>query len=143
MLLDITRPIHPEMAIYPNNPPVVFEQVEVADAAAGVSGLTRISLGSHTGTHMDAPGHVRFGEPGTRVYDLEQLCGPVEVVEVGAEEIITAKDLPATLRERVLLKTRNSEGDMNVFDENFVALDESAAHELVRRGIRLIGTDGL
>lgn len=143
MLIDITRPIHPEMAIYPGNPLVTFTQVAVADESAGVSGLTEVCLGSHTGTHMDAPGHIRFGEPGARVYDLEQLCGAVEVVEVGAESVIGVVDLPTTTMERVLFKTRNSEGDMNMFNEKFVALDESAAAELVARGVRLVGIDGL
>src|SRR3989338_5034877 len=119
MLIDITRPIHPEMAIYPSNPLVTFRQVVAADAASGVSGLTEICLGSHTGTHMDAPGHIRFGEPGARVYDLDQLCGAAEVVEVGlvagGGSVIGREDLPPTVSERVLFKTKNSEGDVNVF----------------------------
>lgn len=143
MLIDITRPIEEAMAIYPGNPAVVFKQVAEADESVGVSGLTEIRLGSHTGTHMDAPLHIRSGEPGIGVYELEQLCGPAEVVEVGVENVIGAADLPATTLERVLFKTSNSAGDMRVFDEDFVALDESAASELVARGVRLVGIDGL
>ncbi|MEK7557284.1 MAG: cyclase family protein, partial [Patescibacteria group bacterium] len=79
---------------------------------------------------------------GTAAYPLEQLVGEAEVIEVPAAEVITAADWPMTMRERVLVKTRNSQTPSGQFDPTFVALDESAAIELVRRGVVLIGVDG-
>lgn len=141
-IIDITRPIHAGMALYPGNPGVVFEQV--AKAAADSSALTKISLGSHTGTHIDAPSHIKAGADGTAAYDLEPMIGPAEVIELKLKDqkIILAEDLPEITAERVVIKTRNSDGDPNVFDPDFVALDESAAQRLVDSGVQLIGIDG-
>lgn len=141
-LIDISIPIHPKMVIYPNNPGVAFEHV--SEVSEGANAITRMTLGTHTGTHLDAPRHVDVSARGVSAYSLEQLNGSAEVVDLTRlESVITAADLPPTQAERVILKTRNSTGDMNLFDENFVALDESAAEEIVKRGVRLIGLDAL
>ena len=146
MIFDITRPIHPGMALYPGNPEVIFERVQEASATANA--LTKITLGSHTGTHIDAPSHIATGAPGASSYTFEQLIGEAQVIELGITNqelrggIITAADLPETSSKRILVKTKNSTGDPNVFDPNFVALDESAAQEFVERGVKLIGIDG-
>lgn len=130
------------MAIYPNNPGVQFELVQ--RAGGGKNALTRVTLGTHTGTHIDAPAHIHVEGKGAFAYQLEQLCGPAEVVDVAhLESVITAADMPPTREARVLFKTRSSAGDPDVFDEDFVALDDSAAVELVRRGVRLVGLDAL
>ena len=147
--IDITRPIHPGMAVYPGNPVAIFEQV--AAAGPDTSALTKLMLGSHTGTHIDAPSHIAAGAAGTAAYPLEQLIGPAQVIHVEARSrkqeaggsVITAQDLPTTTVPRVLIKTANSNGDPNTFDPDFVALDESAAEELVRRNVTLVGLDAL
>ncbi|MBI1833229.1 MAG: cyclase family protein [Candidatus Andersenbacteria bacterium] len=127
------------MAIYPGNPAVVLE--EAATASNTSSALTRITLGSHTGTHIDGLSHITKGAAGTGSYALEPFIGEAQVIAVDAETI-TAAILPKTAVERVLIKTKNSAVDINTFDPDFVALDESAAQELVNRGIKLIGIDG-
>lgn len=139
MVIDISRPIHPAMGIYPGNPDVVFASYQ--KASADKSALTAITLGSHTGAHIDAPAHIHEGADGADSYSLDILVGPAEVVDVSAGEVITAADLPETSQERVLIKTVNSQKDIDTFDPSFVALDESAAAELVRRGVKLVGID--
>jgi len=142
MLIDITRKIHPGMAIYPNNPRVDFEQKQ--RAGEGKNALTLIHLGSHTGTHIDAPSHIHDSGAGALEYSLDHINGPAEVVDVSQlDKVITSGDIPGTISDRVLFRTRNSLGDPDVFDDDFVALDDSAADELVRRGTRLVGLDAL
>jgi arylformamidase len=141
MVIDITRRIHAGMAIYPGNPGVTIRQIQ--KAGDGVSALSEISLGSHTGTHIDAPSHIVEGAAGVDGYDLELMMGPAEVVDLSrVESVIGAADLVATTTSRVLIKTKNSTADPDIFTPDFVALDESAAKELVRRGVKLIGIDG-
>ncbi len=141
MLIDITRPVHPAMAIYPGNPEVQLEQVAYASATS--SALTRITIGSHTGTHIDALSHIKAGGAGTDSYQLDQMIGKAEVIDLTEKErIILAADLPETTQERILIKTSNSFAPVDQFDSNFVALSDSAAQELVNRGIKLVGIDG-
>ncbi len=142
MLIDISRPIHPKMAIYPGNPAVEF--IPVQEASATQSALTQVVLGSHTGTHIDAPSHIDSRGKGTDIYSLDALLGLAEVIDLSpVSSIISAQDIPPTSTERILFKTRNSQEDPNVFDIEFVALDESAAEECVRRGVKLVGIDAL
>jgi arylformamidase len=140
--IDITRPIHPGMAIYPNNPAVLFEQLQTASAQT--SALTKITIGSHTGTHIDAPSHITAEAVGTGQYSLDQLNGPCTVIDLTAvANIITDDDIPVTSTERIILKTQNSFSDRDTFDETFIALDERAAQKLVEAGVKLVGIDAL
>lgn len=141
MITDISRPIHAHMAIYPQNPAVNIATIR--EASSGKTALSEITLGSHTGTHIDAPSHIHSGGKGVDVYSLEQLIGDAQVVEIDSSvETINGKDIPPTSCERVLLKTKNSQNDINTFVDSFVALSEDGAQELLRRNIRLIGVDG-
>lgn len=140
--IDITRTIHLGMAIYPNNPPVTMLQVQAA--GAGKNALSQVTLGTHTGTHIDTPAHIHAGGAGALTYTLEQMNGTCEVVDVAQlPSVISAADIPPTTQSRILFKTRNSAGDQNTFTDDFVALDDSAAAECVRRGITVVGLDAL
>src|SRR6185369_13999031 len=73
--------------------------------------LSRLSLGSHAGTHVDAPYH--FVADGTTVDELplEILIGKARVVSVPVRDAIGREHLEALdLRDdiRLLIKTRNS-----------------------------------
>ncbi len=60
--VDVSVPLRSGMVHWPDNPPVRIERM--LDIERGdVANVSTISLGSHTGTHMDAPIHfVRGGE---------------------------------------------------------------------------------
>ncbi|WP_275264650.1 cyclase family protein [Halobellus captivus] len=87
--VDLTRPIESGMPVYPGDPPVIVEP----HATHGDDGyrVSRLGLGSHTGTHVDAPAHVdpagatldSFG-PG----DLRFTARVVDCRDVGAGEAI-------------------------------------------------------
>ena len=54
--IDISVPLHTGMVHWPDNPPVVIERmldIERGDVAT----VSKLSMGVHTGTHMDAPRH--------------------------------------------------------------------------------------
>lgn len=140
MLIDISRSIHAAMAIYPNNPAVSIRSIQ--KATDGASALSEILIGSHTGTHIDAPSHIDPMGAGVDIYSLDQLIGPCDVMDVvNNVSVIHGVDLSPTTSPRVLIKTHNSLMSPDEFDPDFVALAEDAAEELVRRGVRLVGID--
>lgn len=110
--------------------------------------LSRISMGTHTGTHVDPPAHFIAGGLTVDQLPLEVLVGPAVVVDVPEVKSITAAlleglGLPRSL-ERVLFKTRNGGlREQRGFQEGYVYLEESAARWLVERGVRLVGIDYL
>ena len=144
-IIDISLPISPEMPIWPGDPrpeltPVASLEVE------GVQ-VSRLVLGTHTGTHLDAPRH--FIPRGRTIdqLDLGALVGVCRVVEVlSAEGHISRADLQRVELhpgERLLLKTRNSQQPTRqTFAPDCAALDPSAADYVCEQGIRLVGIDG-
>lgn len=130
------------MAVYPGNPAIYFDRA--ASATDTVSALTKITLGSHTGTHIDAPAHIDPRGPGTAAYSLEAMVGPATVLDLSSvPDVISASDVPPFAAARVVIKTNNSAGDINTFNPDFVALSEEAARVLVERGVSLVGIDAL
>jgi|1186.fasta_scaffold05283_3 arylformamidase len=97
-LIDVTAPIRAGMPVYPGDPPVRMELAQaIADGDA--YNVTRLDLGLHTGTHVDAPVHAIDGGAGIEALPLDALVGPAEVV-----------DFPGRLpgAPRILLRARGA-----------------------------------
>src|SRR3979411_84221 len=62
-LVDISVPIRDAMAVYRGNPPVRIRPAMTLPKD-GVN-LSELCLGSHTGTHVDAPSHFIKGGKGS------------------------------------------------------------------------------
>jgi arylformamidase len=147
-LIDVSVTIRPLMPIYPGDPGVDIALAH-AIARGDPANVSRLQLGAHTGTHVDAPRHFSEDGPGADELALESLVGPCVVADVtGATsridaQLIDSLDLDEGT-ERVLLKTPNSRlWERDAFASDFVALDRSGADALVRRGVRLVGIDYL
>jgi arylformamidase len=145
-LLDVSAPLRQGLPTYPNNPEFELQPLKrIADG--GSSNVSRLVLGTHTGTHVDAPRH--FFDDGVSVDELalNLLIGRARVVEINKRGPITAGDLAAAgLREdlRVLFRTPNSAlWNSNVFHEEYAHLTDSGARYLVEQGVKLVGIDYL
>jgi arylformamidase len=144
-LYDLTRPLSPALPIYPGDPPLTIEPVERI-AEGSKANVTRIAMGTHTGTHVDAPRH--FFDSGAAIDELslELLIGPARVLEIEADSAVDADALDGLVRgdERVLLKTRNSLlWQSPRFESDYVHLTEPAARRLLDHGVKLVGIDYL
>jgi arylformamidase len=145
---DVSVPIRAGMPIYDGNPGVALDRAS-SIAAGDPANVSRLTLGVHTGTHLDAPLHFIDGAAGAEGIPLEAVYGPAVVVDataVVADALGEAEleDLAVPEAERVLLKTRNSELWARAdFTRDFVRLDGSGARFVVARGIRTIGIDYL
>ena len=145
--LDISVPIRDAMVHWPGDPSVRVERVhsmERGDAA----NLSAISMGVHTGTHMDAPLHfIREGK-GIDDIPLDVVVGRARVIEIYDTESIKPEELTRhRLRrgERILFKTPNSSRvwKTDAFVEDFVFISKEAASFLAERGVRVVGVDYL
>jgi arylformamidase len=145
-LLDVSVPLVAGMPAYPGNPDFELQPVKrIADG--GSSNVSRLVLGTHTGTHVDAPRH--FIDDGLTVdaLSLDLLIGRARVVEISKRGGIGVEELAeAGLREdiRVLLKTSNSAlwNDTH-FHQDYTYITEEGARYLVEQGVKVIGVDYL
>jgi arylformamidase len=144
--IDVSVPLAPGLATYPGNPEFELHAIKRI-AAGGSSNVSRLVLGTHTGTHVDAPRH--FFDEGAAVdaLPLDLLIGRARVLQISRRGGITREDLAgAGLREdlRVLLKTANSGlWSGQPFREDFTHLTESGARYLVEQGVKVVGIDYL
>lgn len=146
-IYDVTVPLRPGMVTYAGEPgPTLhFSSLISKGDSANVSVL---SLGSHTGTHVDAPHHFLDGASTVDLLPLEALLGPAYVIEHRSPEHVTAADLEAAVvpseTPRLLLKTPNGRfWDDDQFHTDFIGLTADAAEWLVRRRFLLVGIDYL
>jgi kynurenine formamidase len=145
-LIDLSHPLRTGMPIFPQDPEVVLEP------AGGLEPwrVTRLGLGTHSGTHIDAAAH--FVPEGRTIdsYPLERFVLPAYVapVEASAGTAIGRAALQARLPDdpagcAVLLRT----GWDRYWGEEFALghpyLGVDAAAWLAAAGVSLVGTDAL
>jgi arylformamidase len=146
-IYDVSVPLRLGMPTYAGEPGPELQYLKQI-ARGDSANVTALSLGSHTGTHVDAPHHFLDGRSTVEEMPLESLVGTAQVVELTEQRHITAADLeaagiPAASR-RLLLKTPNSAfWDHDDFHTDFVGLTGDAALWLVDHGFFLIGIDYL
>jgi len=148
MIYDVTVPITNSMPVWPGDPPVRLSRKShpSRDKSHSVR-FTAIEMGSHTGTHIDAPFHMIEGGKRLEEFSLETLTGKVTVFEIpDARSLGRLQLAPLNWRgvERVFFKTENSKHWQDgKFYEEFVYLEPDGAEFLVQQGIRLVGIDYL
>jgi arylformamidase len=149
-VVDLTHPLREGMTSFPgfNHPRTEVTQL----ARHGVEGRAtrRLVLGTHTGTHVDAPLH--FIPDGNTIdrLDLDVLIGPARVLdltpaeplqEIGVDRL-RAAGADESAPPRLLLRFDWDErfGGLGFYDES-PYLSEEAARWLVERGVKLLGMD--
>lgn len=146
-LLDVSVLIRPGVPTYPGNPE--FELQAVKRIAQGASSnVSRVVMGTHTATHVDAPRHFFDDAPGVDGLALDLLIGRARVIDLPHRGGITADQLAAAgLREdlRVLLRTPNSAlwNNTGGFHEDYTYVTENGARYLVDQGVKVVGVDYL
>ncbi|MEX2162364.1 MAG: cyclase family protein [Anaerolineales bacterium] len=147
---DVSLTISPEMPVWPGDGGIQIQRIEKIEGGAPAN-VSRMQMGVHTGTHVDAPYH--FLKDGLTVESLplKILVGRAYVIHLRDDvdlitpEVLEAAGIPPRTR-RVLIRTRNSKQwskGYRAFQEDFVGVDVKAAEYLVKRGVKLIGVDYL
>ncbi|MFT4231166.1 MAG: cyclase family protein [Leucobacter sp.] len=148
-MIDLSHPIVDGMTVYPGDPAVSIEPA-LTVGRDGV-GVVRLGIGSHTGTHVDAPAHTVAGGRTIDGFALDELCGEALVLDVadrvGERTRIDGAMLGIDGLERVpaivLVRTgwdRCFEGDRYL---RHPYLTGAAAAALLGLGMRVLGIDAL
>lgn len=144
--IDVSVPIQTGMVHWPDNPPIVVD-LQQSIARGDTANVSKLSMGVHTGTHMDAPRHFFADGIGIEQVPLDAVIGPARVVAVTDPVSIKRAELePLNLQpgERILFKTSNSARWQDPsFDEHFVYITHEAAQYLADKQVRTVGVDYL
>lgn len=143
---DISAPLRGDLPVWPGERGLHRELV--AEQPEDPATVSHLSMGAHTGTHVDAPVHFLPGGGGVETFPPDAFVGRCHVLDlrdvperIGADDL-RRRDLPAGT-ERILARTRNSGWSRTerAFREDYVAYDLSAAQWCLDRGVRLLGID--
>ena len=148
-LVDLTYPIHEGMTTFMTHWHPVVEITQLGRHGIENRETRKLVLGTHTGTHCDAPSHFIPGGQTVDAIPLDTLVGPASVVDFTdsqpGRELEVAdfeRELGDPRPERVLMRFDWSDnwGTMAYYtDHPFISQD--AARWLVERGVRLLGMD--
>ncbi|MBI4284399.1 MAG: cyclase family protein [Chloroflexi bacterium] len=145
-IYDVSLTIQPGMLVWPGNAPVTVDTVK-ALSRGDSSNVSLLHIGTHTGTHVDAPRHFIPDAPGVDNISPEVLVGPTRLFhlpQVHRLDRPVLEKLDLTGVARLLLGTHNSTLlRKQEFDSSYTFLTEDGARYLAEEGIRLVGIDYL
>lgn len=145
--IDISLTIHPDMPYWPDNPAVSIKPSQCL-AHGDVCNVSQLTIGTHTGTHVDGINHFIKGGMGIDCMPLDATIGKARVIEIKDPQQITVAELePHNIQagERILFKTQNSDKALKsaTFIEDFVHISTEAANYLAEKKVRTVGVDYL
>jgi arylformamidase len=143
---DITRTLRQSIAPWPGDTSFNYRLTwQMADGASVNVGA--VTMGTHNGTHADAPLHFLADAPGIDAVDIAAFVGPAFVIDVSATGLsITREHLRNAAPHleagvpRLLLKT-GAWPDDSRFPERIPTLAGDVAGWLGSFGVRLLGLD--
>lgn len=148
-IIDISRTIHPGMEMYPGDVGPQITKISGLDEGESYN-ISCITLGTHTGTHVDPPLHILHDGAGmervpldnlvgnARVLDLSSINRPIEVTDIAPLETVGI----------ILLKGGPGDSDDSGSSGSRVAscgacLTASCTRYLMDIGIKTIGTNAI
>lgn len=146
-VIDLTHPITNEIPVYfPWHPPTALEQT--ATYRDNRCEVRRLSIGTHTGTHIDAPSHVLEGHPTLDQYDPGLWYVNAQVLDFTPRESkkeITKEEMKKKFMKKgagVLVKTgwdvRFGKKD---YYTTYPAISNEAAEFLVEMEVPVLAAD--
>jgi kynurenine formamidase len=148
-IIDLSLPIEEGMMTFPSHWHPVVEITILGRHGIEGRETRKLVLGTHIGTHADAPRHFVPGGSTVDEIPLDVLIGPATVLDFShcrpLQEIDVAdieSKLGAGVPQRLILRTGWSDyfGEMK-FYKQYPFLSEKAAIWLVQKGVRLIAMD--
>ncbi|MCL5114979.1 MAG: cyclase family protein, partial [Candidatus Marsarchaeota archaeon] len=142
---DISMEVKEGMLTYPGNPAVkIRSRLKIPKS---VNNVSEISMGSHTGTHVDSELHIKNDGKGADMLPLNGFYGPARVLDVTkAGSSIGRKELSrfgVRRGEIILIKSSNSTKQYKRFRKDYAHISVDGARYLTERRVKTLGVDYL
>ena len=145
-IVDLTM-TWPDVPTYPGHPePMIYRTATFKENGKQVS---KLEIGTHSGTHIDAPRHYVEGGGTVEHIPLDQMCGPALLLDLTRHPIgpigATTHLIEAARGRSVKRLLLRFDGDKRLGSMDYYFgqpwLTEDAARWLVDNGCKLIGMD--
>lgn len=141
MLIDLSVGIDENTPVYPGDPSTKIAPAGLLNEHGYQDHY--ISIGTHVGTHMDAPSHMLANGKNLNAYPIEKFSGRGVYIKVeGAFDKKAVEEAGIERGDIVLFHTGLSERyyDASYFTE-YPAMGEDIAKLLVEKGAGIVGVD--
>lgn len=133
-VIDISRTISPDMEMYPGDTPPKTTRISRLEQGDPYN-LSRIVMGTHTGTHVDPPLHFIKDGAGIDEIPLEMLACRARVLDLSRKKgPLEPSDIALPTAEDIVLLKGGAGG---------ACLGAGCARYLADNGIMTVGTDAL
>lgn len=140
MIIDLTIPLNEKTPIYPGDPAIKIEPAGVL-AVDGYSDHF-ISVGTHAGTHIDAPMHMLEGGKSLDQIPIDRFVGKGRYIDISDGNFDAVKNAGIQADDIVLLGTGMSDKlHEPAYFENYPTMSEEVAKYLVEKMVKMVGVD--
>ncbi|MBM7094595.1 cyclase family protein [Bacillus sp. H-16] len=139
--IDITQTLRENMNVWPGDTAFSYEPMLETKKGDSVN-VGRITMSSHTGTHIDAPFHVNGEEKTMDELSLDLFTGEAMVIELDNIKTIDSsyiESIPLNGVKKVLFKTTSRPGGHSY--EDYPEVAPALADFLKQAGVHMIGVD--
>jgi len=146
-IIDISLPLHNALPVYPGDPPFVLRNLTSIGKDGSGFAMSSLNLGTHTGTHIDAPSHVIAGAASIDLIPSSRWISAALVIDIPEEARIEPAHLAGAELEKgisILFKTNcshNPGGAASSSECPVVSMDTASL--AVSKRINLLGIDGM
>lgn len=140
---DISVNLSAEMPVFPGQPKFIREFISEISKGKN-SNVSKITMTSHTGTHVDSPYH--FIQEGNTIekVNFSSIIGFSKVFEINSSkiDIEEIRDLKIEKGDIILFKTSNSKlWEIEDFSYDYVYITPKAAIYLAQKKVYTVGID--
>lgn len=140
MIVDLSVPLNAKTPIYPGDPTTKIEPAGVL-AKDGYCDHY-VSVGTHVGTHIDAPMHMLEGGASLDQIPIDRFIGSGQLVEVTGSSFDAVKSAGIQEDDIVLFCTGMSDKYHEpVYFEDYPAMSKEIAKYLVEAKVKMVGVD--
>jgi arylformamidase len=141
MIIDLSVPVNEQTPVYPGDPATKI--APAGDIAKDGYCDHYVSIGTHVGTHVDAPAHMLEGGKTLNQIPIEQFVG--RGVYIKAEDgfdLATVKSAGIQAGDIVLFHSGMSDNyHDSIYFETYPAMSEEIANFLVEAKVKMVGVD--
>lgn len=139
--IDLSVPINAQTPVYPGDLATRIESAGIFEKDGYEDHY--ICMGTHVGTHVDAPSHMIAGGINLDQIPMERFFGRGVCIKAGRElNLEAAKGVNIQEDDIVLFHTgMSSRYHESEYYDNYPAMTEELAHYLVERRVKMVGVD--
>lgn len=142
MIIDLTVPLNTQTPIFPGDPSLDIKPVDNFEDN-GYLGHS-INMGTHTGTHIDAPAHMLEGSRTLDTFPAESFIGRCMYVAIENNIFDLESVQNADIQEGdiVVFSTRMSDlSHEPAYFNDYPAMSSEIAEYLVSQNVKMVGVD--